>query len=110
MTAVGMKKTLTHVDARLALVPAVAMLGGTAVYLLAHVAFRLRNMGTFNRQRVVIGILLVLLIPLGVDLPSLATLGLLAGILIGLIAYEAVRFADARRRIRHQLVETSEPD
>ena len=35
----------------LKLVPAVAMLGGTALYLLAHIAFRLRNVHTLNRQR-----------------------------------------------------------
>ncbi len=106
LTAVGMKRTFVDVDAPLELIPAVALLGGAAIYLFAHVAFRLRNMQTFNRQRLVIGIVLVLLIPVAVDLPSLLTLGLLAAILSGLIAYEAVRFADARRRIRHQLVES----
>jgi low temperature requirement protein LtrA len=106
LTAVGMKQTLVDVEAHLKLIPAVAMLGGAAIYLFAHVAFRMRNMGTFNKQRLVIGILLVSLIPVGVSLSSLATLGLLAAVLIGLIAYEAVRFADARRRIRHQLVES----
>jgi len=110
LTAVGIKKTLGDVEAPLRLIPAVAMLGGAATYLFAHVAFRLRNMGTVNRQRLVVGVLLVSLIPLGVELPALATLGLLAGVLIVLIAYEAVRFADARRRIRHQLAVTAKAD
>ncbi|HEY5195847.1 MAG TPA: low temperature requirement protein A [Solirubrobacteraceae bacterium] len=110
LTAVGMKKTLAHVDDPLKLVPAVAMLGGAAVYLFAHVGFRLRNMGTFNNQRLVTGVVLILLIPAGVILPSLATLGLLAAVLSGLIAYETVRFAEARRRIRHQLTVAPEPD
>jgi hypothetical protein len=36
--ALGLKKTLEHVGDPLETVPAVAMLGGTALYLLAHVA------------------------------------------------------------------------
>jgi low temperature requirement protein LtrA len=44
LIAVGLKRTLIAVDEPLKLVPAVALLGGAAMYLLAHVAFRLRNM------------------------------------------------------------------
>ena len=61
----GMKKTLEHVDDPLKLVPAVALLGGTALYLLAHVAFRWRNVHTLNRQRLACAALLVALVPLG---------------------------------------------
>ncbi len=43
LLALGLKKTLAHVADPLELVPAVAALGGTALYLLAHVAFRWRN-------------------------------------------------------------------
>jgi low temperature requirement protein LtrA len=110
LTAVGMKKTLAHVEDPLRLVPAVAMLGGAGVYLLAHVAFRLRNMRTFNRQRLLTAVVLLLLIPAGIDLPALATLGILASVLSALIAYETVRFADARQQIRHLLVSEPEPD
>jgi low temperature requirement protein LtrA len=110
LTAVGMKKTLAQVDDPLRLVPAVAMLGGAAVYLFAHVAFRLRNMGTVNKQRLLAGAVLLLLIPAAVDLPSLATLGILAVVLSVLITYETVRFAAARQRIRHDLAATQEPD
>ena len=38
-----------------------------------------------------------------VALPALATVALLAAILVALITYEAVRFAELRDRIRHQL-------
>ncbi len=47
--------------------------------------------------------LLVVLVPVAVAIPALATLGVLAAILVALIAYEALRFAEARDRIRHQL-------
>ncbi len=103
LIALGTKKTLGHVGDPLKLVTAAAMLGGTALYLLAHVAFRLRNVGSLNKHRLSCAVVLVALIPAGVELPSLATLALLAALLAALIAYEAIRFAEARDRVRHQL-------
>jgi low temperature requirement protein LtrA len=103
LVALGMKKTLGDVEAPLELVPAAALLGGSALYLLAHVAFRLRNVRTLNRQRLVCALVLVAAIPAGVQLPSLVTLAGLAALLTALIAYEAIHFAEARSRIRHQL-------
>jgi hypothetical protein len=76
------------VAAAVLVVPATAMLGGTALYLLAHVAFRLRNLGTLNRQRLACALVLVALVPLAVELPSLATLAVLAGVLAALVGYE----------------------
>ncbi len=43
LLAVGLKHTLADVDAPLGIVAAVSLLGGTAMYLLAQFAFRLRN-------------------------------------------------------------------
>ena len=103
LLALGMKKTLGAVDDPLKLVPAAAMLGGTALYLLAHVAFRWRNVHTLSTQRLACALLLVSLVPVAIEIPALATLGVLAAILVALIAYEALRFAEARDRIRHQL-------
>jgi low temperature requirement protein LtrA len=103
LVALGMKKTLGDVDHHLKLVPAAALLGGTAAYLLAHVAFRLRNVHTLNRQRLACAVLVVALVPAAVRLPSLATLAILAAVLGGLIVFEALRFSEARDRIRHQL-------
>jgi low temperature requirement protein LtrA len=107
--ALGLKKTLAHVEDPLETVPAVAMMGGTALYLLAHVAFRLRNVRTLNRQRLLCAIGLVALIPAAIELPALATLAILAAILIALIIYEALRFAEARDRVRHQLEREPRP-
>ncbi len=104
LIAVGVKRTLIDVDEPLELVPAVALLGGGAAYLLALVAFRLRNMRTLGTRRLVCALLLVLLIPAGVAIPALATLGVLAAVLTGMIAYEALRYADSRERVRHQPV------
>ncbi len=101
--ALGLKKTLGGVGDPLELVPAAALLGGNAIYLLAHVAFRLRNVHTVNKHRLACAILLVALIPVAVELPALATLAILFGVLALLIAYESVRFAGSRERVRHQL-------
>ena len=77
-----------------------ALYGGVAVYLIAHLAFRMRNVGSINRPRAVVAVLL-LVAPLGVRyLPALAALGVLALILGALIAFEVVRYAEARAAIR----------
>jgi len=44
------------------------------------------------------------------EIPALATVTMLAAILSILIAYEALRFAEARDRIRHELAESPAPD
>jgi low temperature requirement protein LtrA len=105
LVSLGLKKTIADVGDPLELVPAAAMLGGGALYLLAHVAFRWRNVHRFNGQRVVCAaaLLIVLLVAAELRPPSLATLGILAGLLSALILYEATHFAELRDRIRHQL-------
>ncbi len=109
LTALGLKKTLEHVGDPLELVPAAALLGGIALYLLAHVGFRLRNVRTLNRQRLLVAGLCVALLPLAVEIPALATVAIVSVVLCALIAYEAIRFADARDRIRHQLAAEAAP-
>ena len=101
--ALGLKKTLGDTDAALKLVPAAAMYGGTAIYLLAHVAFRWRNVHTVNRQRIATAVLLLALIPVATEIASLVAVGIVAALLALLIAYEAIRFSEARDRIRHEL-------
>ena len=103
LLAFGVKKTLGHIDHHLDWVPTAALFGGVAVYLLAHIAFRLRNVRTLNKQRLVMAILLLALIPLVHHLAALAALAILAALLTALIAYEAIRFAEARDRVRHEL-------
>jgi low temperature requirement protein LtrA len=103
LVALGFKKTLGHVEDPLELVPAAALLGGTSVYLLGHVAFRWRTMHTLNRHRLICAVLLAALVPVGVELPSLATLALLAAILTALVAFETVHLAEVRHRLRHEI-------
>jgi hypothetical protein len=81
LVALGMKKTLEHVEDPLKLVPAVAMLGGTGLYLLAHVAFRWRNVHRFSTQRLVAAAVLGAFVPAALELPALATLAVVAAVL-----------------------------
>jgi low temperature requirement protein LtrA len=98
--ALGLKTTLAHVDNPLPAIPAVGLCGGLALYLLAHVALRVRIGGGLGRGRPVATIVLIGLIPLATVVPALAALALVAGVCGGLIAYEALRYRDARAWIR----------
>src|SRR5215210_1887159 len=106
LVALGVKKTLGHQGEALETVPAAALLGGTAVYLTAHVAFRWRNVHRFSVQRLVGAAVCAALVPVAVEVPALLTLGLLAAVLTALVAYESVRFAELRTRLRHQIMHT----
>jgi low temperature requirement protein LtrA len=103
LVALGMKKTLGHVDEHLKLVPAFALLGGTAIYLLSHVAFRYRHVHSVNTRRLGCAVLLVALLPAAVELPALATLAILAALLVVLIAVETISYGESRNRVRHDL-------
>jgi low temperature requirement protein LtrA len=101
LVALGLKKTIGDFDQPLKIETATALIGGFCLYLLAHVAFRWRNVHSVNRRRLFLGIALLALIPVGVELPALATLSILTVIACALIAYEAIRFSEHRDRIRH---------
>ncbi|HET6448026.1 MAG TPA: low temperature requirement protein A [Conexibacter sp.] len=101
LVALGMKKVLGHVEDPLHLVPTFALLGGAACYLLAHVAFRLRNVRTLNRRRLGLAIALLALVPVFDGLAAIVPLAFLAAALSVLIAYEATIYGEARQRVRH---------
>jgi low temperature requirement protein LtrA len=103
LVALGMKKTLGHVEDPLKLVPATALLGGTALYLLAHVAFRYRHIHTLNTRRLGLSVLLVAFVPVAVEIPALATISVLAVALVALIAVETRAYGEARARTRQEL-------
>jgi hypothetical protein len=79
-----------------------ALYGGVVAYLVGHLAFRLRNIGSINRPRAVVAVLLLVAPLATARLPALAALAVLAGVLIALIAYEVVRYAEARAAIRSE--------
>ena len=101
LVALGVKKTLAHVDEPLDTIPAVALFGGIACYYAGHLGFRLRNVGSVNRPRLVALVACVALIPVASEVDALVALAGAAALTSGVIAYETVRYAEARRRIRH---------
>jgi low temperature requirement protein LtrA len=103
LVALGLKKTIEHVDDPLKIEIAFALAGGLAIYLLAHVAFRLRNVQTLSRQRLICAAIAVALIPAATEIPALATVAILTALAATLIAYEAIRFAERRDQIRHEV-------
>ena len=100
LVAVGVKTTIAKVDQPLPTVPAVALVGGVALYLLGHIAFRLRNVRTLNKQRLVMAVGCLGLIPVAPSLDALAILAIIAAFCTSLILYEAIRFREARARVR----------
>jgi low temperature requirement protein LtrA len=104
LMAVGLKLTLAHVGDHLALVPAAALLGGPALYLLSHVAFRLRNIGSVSVRRLLCACTLLALLPAASSLSALVLLAILTALLVTMILYEVLRYAEMRDRVRHQVV------
>jgi low temperature requirement protein LtrA len=102
LIALGVKKTIGDVDHALDAAPAAALFGGVALYYLGHVGFRMRIVGTVNRQRLIAAVGSLALIPLGTEVDALLALGLAAAVAAAVIAYEAIRFSETRHRVRHQ--------
>jgi low temperature requirement protein LtrA len=102
LAALGIHEALAHPEDALKAVQAFALLGGAAIYLLGHVLVRLRGAHTLNRERLALAIVLFALIPAALELPALATLGIAAGLLAVMIAYETRAYGEGRVRVRHE--------
>lgn len=63
LAAVGLHEVLAHTEDPLHAVPAFALLGGVAIYLLGHVAVRLRGARTLSRRRLALALILFALSP-----------------------------------------------
>jgi low temperature requirement protein LtrA len=98
--ALGVKKALPHAHDSLDWAPAAALCGGVALYLVAHILFRLRNVGTLNRQRLLAAVVLACMVALASTVSALVLLALVAATTTLLVTYEAVRFREARHRVR----------
>jgi low temperature requirement protein LtrA len=99
--ALGLKTTVDHPGDELATVPAVALCGGAALYLLAHIAFLFRATGRVFRRRTIGAGALLALIPLAVETPALVALGLVSAVCTFVVAYEVLRHREHRVQVRH---------
>jgi low temperature requirement protein LtrA len=101
LLALGLKKGIGHPTDALEDVPAFALVGGVAVYLLGLVAFRLRHIGTVNWNRLGVALVLFALYPLALELSALWMLVVLNLLLWTLIAYETRGYGEGRAEVRH---------
>jgi low temperature requirement protein LtrA len=98
--ALGVEETLVHVGEPLGTIPAVALCGGVALYLLGHNAFRLREVGRVSVPRLVVAVVCLGLIPVGVSVSSILTLAVVALVLCGLAAFETATSHEFMRELR----------
>jgi low temperature requirement protein LtrA len=102
MTAFGLKTVIAHTDAHLHWVPAFALLGGIALYLLGLVAFRYRQKHTWNRNKMIFSAVFLALVPLATAIPALATLAIATALLALLVVVEHAGYDERRDRLRAQ--------
>jgi low temperature requirement protein LtrA len=100
LVALGIKKTVGDVDEPLKTAPAVALFGGIALYYAGHIGVRLRITRTLFRGRLVALVVCLGLIPVATKTDALVDLALAAAVTVAVIAYEALRYLEARRQIR----------
>jgi len=100
LVALAMKKTLGAIDEPLKAVPAAALCGGLALYLLVYTALRLRIHRQIARGRLTAAVAVVALYPLVREVSALTALVPVAAVAVGLIVYEAVRYREQRAQIR----------
>jgi low temperature requirement protein LtrA len=101
LLALGLKKSIGHPTDALEDVPAFALVGGVAVYLLGMVCFRYRHIRTINRHRLGMALLLFALYPVALELSALAMLVLLNVLLWTMITFETRGYGEGRTEVRH---------
>jgi low temperature requirement protein LtrA len=102
LVALGMKVTIGHYGDQLHDVPAFALLGGVALYLLGLVAFRYRHVHSINRQRLGLAIVLLVLVPVATAVPALVSLAIAVILIWSMIAYEHRGYGARRAELRRE--------
>jgi low temperature requirement protein LtrA len=101
VTAVGDELVIAHPTAELQDPQLAAVVCGPALYLLAHVALRLRNARTVNRQRLALAVVLLAAFPFADEISALATLAILTALIWLMIVYEMGTYDERRYNLRH---------
>ena len=110
LLALGMKKVLEYVgDSHdhdlsdpLTGVSLFALVGGVAIYLVGHVAFKWRTQHVLYWPRLVAAAVLVALSPLLGQVPALVALAVVALVTVALVVFETIHHAELREQIRHE--------
>jgi low temperature requirement protein LtrA len=113
LVALGMKKVLEYVGDTekhtlaepLKGVGLAALVGGVAVYLLAHVLFKWLTVHTWSYVRLATAVALLVAWPLLGRMPAMGQLAVVAALLLACLVVEAVVHAEDRRKIRDELAQ-----
>jgi low temperature requirement protein LtrA len=105
LLAFAMKSVVAHVGDEPDWVVAFALCGGSALYLFTFSWVRSRVEGRLHlsRGRFTAALVLLLLMPVATTIPSLAALGLVTAVWLGLHVYELVWWREARAESRSML-------
>jgi low temperature requirement protein LtrA len=111
LVALGLKKVLEYVGDTghhtltdpLKGVPLAALVGGVALYLLAHVVFKWLTVHTWSYIRLATAAALLLVWPLLGRMPAMGQLAVVAALMLACLVVESVVHAEDRRRIRAEL-------
>jgi low temperature requirement protein LtrA len=98
VAAVGLELVIAHPDTTLTGRQLAALASGPALYLLGHLAFRLRMIGTFAPKRIAAMVAIVAAVLATSSARSLLSLMLVAGVLVVLVASETAGRLRGRRR------------
>ena len=88
--AVGVSGAVHAVSEPLRTGARLALCGGVAIYLLGHVAFRLRIMAELGRGKLLVALALIVLAPVGTSLPAWAVAAVVTVLLAALCVGETV--------------------
>lgn len=101
LVAYGLEQMLHHVSDPLETVPAFALLGGVALYLLAQVGLRLRTARSLNRHRLLVAAALLAAWPLATEVDALVAVAAVTTVLWVMITVETTGYGSDRHRVRH---------
>lgn len=109
LLALGLKKLLGyvgdpaghHLDDPLSAVALAALFGGVLVYVLAHIGFKRRTIGTWSLPRTTLALAIIAAWVAVGGLPGLGQLGVLTVLVWATVAYETWHYREQRRELRH---------
>lgn len=109
--ALGLKKVLEYVGDTgqhqlsdpLTGIGLYALYGGVVIYLLGHLAFKWRIAHYLTVDRLVAAGALLVLIPVAGLLPALVALLVVSGVMVAMMVFETIHFAEHRDQIRHHI-------
>ena len=109
LSAFALREAVAQIGHDLASVPALALCGGSALYIASYVAIRWRVTRNVRSGRLIASIVFMTLFPIALVTPAIAALAAVAATWIGLHAYELIWWREARTQTRALRTTTPSP-